>query len=153
MRTNLKKWSRAVEYSSFFYSTTTSTIMIPIYCTSMLALLTKFILMLLYFPAFVVWLEHRHRILKTSYIMIRAHTLHVFCSQPNIWCSYSHLLIPSFSNAMIFHSVPFRSISNLFVFFRYSCNCSYQSHPEVQECPPRTYSAPYQTPPDQAHSK
>ena len=55
--------------------------------------------------------------------MIRAHTLHVFCSQPNIWCSYSHLLIPSFSNGIFISfrsvpfSVPFRSIS-----CSYSCS-------------------------------
>ena len=52
--------------------------------------------------------------------MIRAHTLpvHVFCSQPNIWCSYSHLLIPSFSNGIFI--ILFRSISC-------SCSCSCSS--------------------------
>ena len=55
--------------------------------------------------------------------MIRAHALHVFCSQPNIWCSYSHLLIPSFSNAMIsFRSVSFRSVSSS-ISCSISCSC------------------------------
>ena len=45
-----------------------------------------------------------------------------------------------------YHTIPFHAL-------RYSCNCSYQSHQEAQECQPQTSTEPYRKSPDQAHSK